>query len=152
MKIHLRPLYSQLNTGVGSCPLGCEKACRVIEQQTQASQLKPRSGQTCPLFSHQAQTYAHLLSDAVDIIFNKIATGGGKSLAAYLRGLLESKFRIVALYPTIELIADQENQIRNKYLQWFATASTKRIDSLYGTELAKRAEKAQKGNKFKELL
>jgi CRISPR-associated endonuclease/helicase Cas3 len=93
-----------------------------------------------------------LLSDEVDIIFNESATGGGKSLAAYLLGLLNPKFRIVALYPTIELIADQENQIRNKYLQWFATANTKRIDSLYGAELAKRAEKAQKGNKFKELL
>jgi CRISPR-associated endonuclease/helicase Cas3 len=152
MKIHLRPLYSQLNAGVGNCPLGCEKACRVIEQQTPASPLKPLPSQTCPLFSHQTQTYAHLLCDEVDIIFNTSATGGGKSLAAYLRGLLESKFRIVALYPTIELIADQENQIRNKYLQWFASASSKRIDSLYGAELANRAEKAQKGNKFKELL
>lgn len=82
MKIHLRPLYSKLNGGVGSCPLGCEKACRVVEQQTQASQLKPLPGQCCPLFSHQAQTYEHLLSDEVEIIFNKSTTGGGKSLAA----------------------------------------------------------------------
>ncbi|MGB7440380.1 MAG: type I-D CRISPR-associated helicase Cas3' [Coleofasciculaceae cyanobacterium] len=148
MKIHLKPLYSQLNAGVGSCPLGCKEVCSVVEQQTEASPLKP----PCPLFSHQAQTYEHLLSDQVDIVFNKIATGGGKSLAAYLPGLLGSKFRIVALYPTIELIADQENQLRNKYLQWFGSASSKRIDSLYGAELAKRAEKAQKGNKFKELL
>lgn len=152
MKIHLLPLYSQLNAGVGSCPLGCQKVCRVVEQQTQASKLKPLPGQTCPLYSHQAETYAHLLSDEVDIIFNKSATGGGKSLAAYLLGLLNSKIRIVALYPTIELIADQEKQIKEKYLQWFTTTISKRVDSLYGADLAKRAENARKGNKFKELL
>jgi len=152
MKIHLLPLYSQLNAGVGSCPLGCQKVCRVVEQQTQASKLKPLPGQTCPLYSHQAETYAHLLSDEVDIIFNKSATGGGKSLAAYLLGLLNPKIRIVALYPTIELIADQEKQIKEKYLQWFTIAISKRVDSLYGAELAKRAENVSKGNKFKELL
>jgi len=152
MKIHLRPLYSQLNPGVGNCPLGCDRACRVVESQTTASVLQPRPGQTCPLFWHQAQTYAQLLSDHVDIIFNKSATGGGKSLAAYLLGLLNPKFRMVALYPTIELIADQENQIKTNYLRWFTSAHNKRIDSLYGKELAKRVAQAQKGNKFKELL
>ncbi|MFP4119613.1 type I-D CRISPR-associated helicase Cas3' [Coleofasciculus sp.] len=152
MKIHLRPLYSQLNPGVGNCPLGCDRACRVVESQTSASVLQPRHGQTCPLFWHQAQTYAQLLCDQVDIIFNKSATGGGKSLAAYLLGLLNPQFRMVALYPTIELIADQENQIKTNYLRWFTSAHNKRIDSLYGKELAKRVEQAQKGNKFKELL
>lgn len=125
MELYLSPLYSQLNAGVGNCPLGCDRVCSVVEQQTEASPLK---GQTCPLYSHQAQTYEHLLSSQTDIIiFNKSATGGGKSLAAYLLGLLDPKIRIVALYPTIELIADQENQIQKKYLQWFATAKLLRI-------------------------
>ena len=29
MKVSLSPLYSQLNGGVGQCPLGCTSHCRI---------------------------------------------------------------------------------------------------------------------------
>ena len=148
MKIQLQPLYSQLNLGLGNCPLGCKHQCKVYQK---APYLEPPAGSTCPLYSHQTQTCAEVMHGDADIIFNTSATGDGKSLGAYLPGLLDNKFRIVALYPTIELIKDQERQLE-KYFQWFTQVSSKQIDSIYGAELAKRAEKNRKGGKFHELL
>ncbi|MGK7929791.1 MAG: type I-D CRISPR-associated helicase Cas3' [Spirulina sp.] len=151
MKIELKPLFSQLNAGIGNCPLGCETACKVCEAAPEHPKLQPASDRTCPLSLHQAQTYAETVLGDAEIIFNTSATGDGKSLAAYLPGLLEPKYRILALYPTIELIDDQETQL-NKNLPWFKTASHKKIDSLYGAELARRASKRSKGRKFNALV
>ncbi len=147
MKIRLKPLYSRLNPGVGSCPLGCQQVCQVHQA---APSFKPLSGCSCPLSLHQAETGAEVLTGDADIIFNTANTGDGKSLAGSLPGLLDPKFRTVSLYPTIELVKDQENQVRG-YCQSFTSAKGKQIDSLYGAELAKRTQK-KKGRKFRELL
>lgn len=149
MKLSLQPLYSQTNPGVENCPLGCTTTCIVSQK---APNLQPALGCNCPLSSHQAKTYGEVIYGNADVIFNTSATGDGKSLGAYLPGLINPKFRIMALYPTIELITDQERQLKDNYLKWFANADSKKIDSLYGAELAKRAENAGKGGKFKELV
>ena len=147
MKIKLQPLYSQLNPGLGNCPLGCKQLC-IVHQK--APTLKPQEDSTCPLSSHQAKTYAEVMLGDAEIIFNTSATGDGKTLGAYLPGLINPKFRIVSLYPTIELTVDQQRQLE-KYCQWFINGG-KQIDSLYGAELAQRAAKTGKGSKFNELL
>ena len=150
MKVLLKPLYSQLNPGVGHCALGCQEVCRVSAQ----SSLCPPQDSTCPLSKHQAETCAIVQSGEADVIFNTAATGDGKSLAAYLPGLLDRNFRIVGLYPTIELVKDQERQIK-RYYETFDLDSTERVDSLYGSELARRVEEANKagkpGKKYDEL-
>lgn len=56
----------------------------------------------------------------------------------------------MGLYPTIELVIDQEKQVRSYYKQ-FDPNEFAQLDSLYGAELARRVEEAEKGNKFKEL-
>jgi len=56
----------------------------------------------------------------------------------------------MGLYPTIELVTDQEKQVRDYYNQ-FDPDEFAQLDSLYGAELARRVEEAEKGNKFKEL-
>lgn len=56
----------------------------------------------------------------------------------------------MGLYPTIELVTDQEKQVRDYYKQFDPDEFTQ-LDSLYGAELAHRVEEAEKGNKFKEL-
>jgi CRISPR-associated endonuclease/helicase Cas3 len=142
MKIFLRPLYSKLNEGVGSCSLGCLEKCRVSE----VSDMKAPSGANCPLFSHQARTYERVRSSEVEIIFNKTATGGGKSLAATLPGLLDRKFRTIILYPTIELIDDQQEQME-KY-----SDRNLKIESLDGAKLAKRVELSETRRKYHQLL
>ncbi|WP_088889828.1 type I-D CRISPR-associated helicase Cas3' [Leptolyngbya ohadii] len=156
MKILLKPLYSQLNSGLGHCPLGCTQQCRVRKQAPEfASSLDAE----CPLSSHQAQTYAEVMQGDAEIIFNTSSTGDGKSLAATLPILLNPSLRVISLYPTIELVADQERQIKGDsskqllgYCDRFNVAQQVRIDSLYGAELARRVAAAAKGNRFKELL
>ncbi|MFB8789935.1 MAG: type I-D CRISPR-associated helicase Cas3' [Potamolinea sp.] len=147
MKIHLLPLYSQLNAGVGSCPLGCQKVCRVVEQ---APNLIPPPGQTCPLSSHQVQTYIQVTQGDADIIFNKSATGDGKSLGASLPSLLDPSFRFMGLYPTIELVEDQTQQ-QYHYHSLFNLNAEERIDRLFGEELSRRVKEAD-SNRFQELL
>ena len=147
MKIRLLPLYSQQNTDVQGCPLGCRGECKVKQQ---APNFGENPEVSCPLSVHQVETCAQVLHGPAEIIFNTSATGDGKSLAAYLGGLLNPKFRTIALYPTIELVTDQEKQVRN-YCQDFNLDGSRRVDSLYGVELARRVEIAEKSNKFKEL-
>lgn len=147
MKVLLRPLYSQLNQGIGRCPLSCQQACRVHEA---APGLKLPEGATCPLSSHQAQTYAQVISGDADIIFNEAATGDGKSLGAFLPGLLDVNFRLMGLYPTIELVEDQAKQ-QKEYHNLFSLNAEERIDRLFGSELARRV-KDENSNRFQELL
>lgn len=144
MKITLLPLYSKENPDPQTCPLLCQGECKVKNKA-------PDGKNPCPLSWHQAQTCGEVLYGDAEVIFNKAATGDGKSLAAYLPGLLNPTFRIIGLYPTIELVTDQEKQIEN-YHSWFGLNAAQRVDSLYGAELARRVEQAEKGNRFKELL
>ena len=152
MKVSLLPLYSQLNAGVGNCPLNCTQICKVKQQ---APKLGLTSDCSCPLSSHQAQNYAHISQGDADVIFNTSATGDGKSLATYLPGLLDSEFRIMGLYPTIELVADQARQ-QADYHQKFGFSQEevkKRVDYLYGAELARRTkEEGSSKYRFQALL
>jgi len=151
MKISLLPLYSKLNDGVANCLIAtCRSTgkCCVAEAAPDLKAKNPHS--ECPLSSHQAETCAAVMSDQRNlIIFNTSATGDGKSLAAQSAILLDSRLRSIALYPTIELVADQDEQLRG-YLKLFQREDT-RIDLLYGAELAERVAKAEKGEKYNEL-
>lgn len=152
MKVFLLPLYSQLNPGVGNCPLGCVEDCKVKQQ---APELGQDSEYSCPLSSHQAQTYAHIYQGEADVIFNTSATADGKSLAGYLPGLLDPEFRIMGLYPTIELVTDQVSQQVDYHQKFGFTEKQvkKRVDYLYGAELAIRTkEEGSSKYKFQALL
>lgn len=142
MKILLKPLHSKLNPGVQGCPVGCQTTCQVKPYLTCNSE--------CPLSSHQAETYKQITQSDADIIFNTSATGDGKSLAAYLPGLLERRFRTMGMYPTIELVEDQTRQ-QTEYHIRFNLDPTSRIDRLYGAELSRRA-KAQEADRFNLLI
>lgn len=142
MKIILKPLYSRLNEGVKDCPVGCQTTCKV----------KPylASNCECPLSSHQVETYKHIVQSDADIIFNTSATGDGKSLAAYLPGLLDRQFRTMGLYPTIELVEDQTRQ-QAEYHTRFDLNAADRIDRLYGAELSRRVQ-AEGTDRFNILI
>ncbi|WGV26335.1 type I-D CRISPR-associated helicase Cas3' [Halotia branconii] len=148
MQLFLQPLYSQLNLGVENCPLGCTSKCIVTQR---ASQLQPPPGCACPLSSHQAKTYQEIIHGDADIICNQAATGDGKTLGANLPGLINPDFRMMGLYPTIELVEDQTEQ-QNKYNALFGLDASRRVDRLYGAELNRRVKQAEKSNKFQELL
>ncbi|GAB1539108.1 hypothetical protein NUACC21_17730 [Scytonema sp. NUACC21] len=148
MKLFLQPLYSQLNPGVENCPVGCTSECIVTQK---APNLQPPPGCACPLSSHQAKTYKEIIHGDADIICNQSATGDGKSLAANLPGLINPDFRIMALYPTIELVEDQAEQQKN-YNRLFGLDGSQRVDRLFGAELNRRVKQANKSDKFQELL
>lgn len=152
MKISLLPLYSQLNLGASSCPIPkCQATGKCCVAET-APELKARNPDCeCPLSSHQAETCAAVLSDRKNlVIFNTSATGDGKSLAAMSAALLNNQLRTIALYPTIELVADQAEQLK-EYLRLFQRENA-RTDLLYGAELAERVARSEKGKKYNELL
>jgi CRISPR-associated endonuclease/helicase Cas3 len=130
------------------CPLGCTSECIVTQK---APSLKPPPGCTCPLSSHQAKTYGEIIHGDADIISNQAATGDGKTLGANLLGLVNPNFRIMGLYPTIELVEDQAEQ-QNKYNELFGLDASQRVDRLFGAELSRRVKQANKSNKFQELL
>jgi CRISPR-associated endonuclease/helicase Cas3 len=100
------------------------------------------------------------MQGTADIIFNTAATGDGKSLAAYLPGLPDRSFRIVGLYPTIELVEDQnrshrdrqdkDGEIEKGWHSLFGLNAEKRIDRLYGEELSRRVQ-TRDSNRFQEL-
>ena len=142
MKLILKPLYSKLNSGVQSCPIGCKNTCKV--KPYLACDLE------CPLSTHQVETYQQITQSDADIIFNTSATGDGKSLAAFLPGLLDSQFRTMGLYPTIELVEDQTKQ-QQEYHTRFNLDPAYRIDRLYGMELSRRV-KERESDRFNILI
>ena len=64
------------------------------------------------LREHQVKTFDAIRDPDVDVVFNTAMTGDGKSLAAYLPALIDNH-RVLAMYPTNELIRDQREQISN---------------------------------------
>ena len=93
---------------------------KVLPVYSRLSQTEQISGvpTEISLREHQVKTYNAICDPDVDVVFNTAMTGDGKSLAAYLPALTESK-SILAMYPTNELIKDQERQVQD-YCQWFA--------------------------------
>jgi CRISPR-associated endonuclease/helicase Cas3 len=59
---------------------------------------------------HQAQTWQAFNNSSADVIFDTALTGDGKSLAGQLPMLVDDKLALF-LYPTNELIKDQEKQV-----------------------------------------
>ncbi len=64
------------------------------------------------LREHQVKTFEAIRDPDVDVVFNTAMTGDGKSLAAYLPVLINNR-RVLAMYPTNELILDQRKQIKS---------------------------------------
>ncbi|MBI5648971.1 MAG: type I-D CRISPR-associated helicase Cas3' [Chloroflexi bacterium] len=85
------------------------------------------------LSQHQVDTLRALRDPNVDVIFNTAMTGDGKSLAAQIRTLLEG-LPLLVMYPTNELIRDQQKQIERTMRAWNKQL---RIEPLYGDRLDK---------------
>ena len=70
------------------------------------------------LREHQVKTFDAIRDPDIDVVFNTAMTGDGKSLAAYLPTLVDNR-RVLAMYPTNELIRDQREQIKS-YCELFS--------------------------------
>ncbi len=99
------------------------------------------------LSQHQLETYRALIGGEYDVIFNTAMTGDGKSLAGQLPVLLNpAEESLLALYPTNELIRDQEGQLEHTRRRWQAPLNIKplsgqRLDDLVSEyDFTQRAE------------
>ncbi|MCS7293426.1 MAG: type I-D CRISPR-associated helicase Cas3', partial [Gloeomargarita sp. SKYBB_i_bin120] len=136
MRVFVQPLYVQLNTGVGDCPLGCAHGCQVVAQ---APKLASLAGGSCPLLRHQADTWAALRDGNADVLFNTAPTGAGKTLAGCGLSLVQPGWRLVSCYPTNELIEDQARSLRHWH-EWFELDYDRRVLPLYGERLSQQVE------------
>ena len=102
MKIKTLPVYSKL---VDQIP----------------SEIAAKLPDNWRLSQHQLETYQALNSGQYDVIFNTAMTGDGKSLAGQLLTLLKQENHpLFAMYPTNELVRDQEKQLAQAQQTWAA--------------------------------
>lgn len=82
---------------------------------------KKPDGSPWQLSSHQVETYRALTTGDADVVFNTAMTGDGKSLAGQLPVLIrEGKSPMMAMYPTNELVQDQQRQLAGAQQKWKA--------------------------------
>lgn len=65
------------------------------------------------LSRHQVETFEALGPGGPDVVINTAMTGDGKSLAAYLRALLDREEGVLACYGTNDLMRDQARQLES---------------------------------------
>ena len=100
MKITTLPVYS-----------------RLADEATIPPDVRAKLPSGWHLSEHQIETYKALTSGDYDVVVNTAMTGDGKSLAAYLRTLVNGQ-SVMAMYPTNELARDQEVQMGGLCKQW----------------------------------
>ena len=85
---------------------------------------------------HQARTWQAYKDSTINVIFDTALTGDGKSLAGQFPMLVENQ-RAMFLYPTNELIRDQEKQVK-RYLDEFAQSHAYQM--LYSEKISEEIE------------
>lgn len=82
------------------------------------------------LSQHQVETYHALTEGDAEVIFNTSMTGDGKSLAGQLPVLIHGgKHLMMAMYPTNELIRDQQSQLQSAIAHWQANLLPAELNS-----------------------
>ncbi|MBM4459098.1 MAG: type I-D CRISPR-associated helicase Cas3' [Chloroflexi bacterium] len=69
------------------------------------------------LSEHQIETYRALQGNQYDAVINTAMTGDGKSLAAQMSTLANGR-SLLMMYPTNELVRDQERQVAQALADW----------------------------------
>ncbi|HMN29155.1 MAG TPA: type I-D CRISPR-associated helicase Cas3', partial [Caldilineaceae bacterium] len=141
MKIRTLPVYSKLADEAEVRQLGLWEKLPVNAD-----------GSRWQLSQHQVETYKALTAaDGPDIIFNTAMTGDGKSLAAYLR-VLQSDLHVIAMYPTNELIRDQETRTGEYLTAWRSAARLGTMDGPGITQLMATSETRSRVEQIRKLL
>ena len=69
------------------------------------------------LSEHQVETYRALQDNQYDVVINSAMTGDGKSLAAQMSTFANGR-SLLMMYPTNELVRDQERQVAQALADW----------------------------------
>lgn len=119
---------------------------RLAPEEAVPPEVRERRPADMRLSSHQLETYKALVDGNADVIFNTAMTGDGKSLAGQLPVLIhEWRSPLLAMYPTNELIQDQESQLRGSQQKWrsqlvFGTLNSHVLDAMMGERDVRRGD------------
>jgi CRISPR-associated endonuclease/helicase Cas3 len=140
MQVRLKPVYSKLADLDEVAALGLIAKLPVSAD-----------GARWRLSQHQVDTYRALTdTDGPDVVFNTAMTGDGKSLAGQLPSLLDGwRRKLFAMYPTNELIRDQQRQAQHTWGLWGQFPSIEALDS---NALDRRMESKDFGQRGAALL
>jgi CRISPR-associated endonuclease/helicase Cas3 len=100
------------------------------------------------LLKHQVATLEAFHNPDIDVIFNTAMTGDGKSLAAYLPAFRDRDLRLLAMYPTNELIKDQYAAL-DKYQQNLRLVLP-RNDMMHGPRISQLMREHDEDRRFEE--
>ena len=99
------------------------------------------------LSQHQVETYLALTRGEYDVVFNTAMTGDGKSLAGQLPTLLDPAYeQLFAMFPTNELVRDQERQLNLTRRQWSEDFGVGLLNGPYLDELMVEDDFSQRGD------
>ena len=106
------------------------------------------------LSQHLVETYLALTKGDADVIFNTAMTGDGKSLAGQLPVLIYGgrASALMAMYPTNELVRDQEGQIKRSTGDWQATLQCESLNSARLDAIMAQGFYTQRGDALLEVL
>jgi len=106
------------------------------------------------LSQHQVETYKALIApDGPDVVFNTAMTGDGKSLGGQLPVLLLGwQHTTFAMYPTNELIRDQERQAQNTWSNWQQQPFLRAVDSSQLDVVMETKDFGQRGEALQSLM
>lgn len=106
-------------------------------------------------YQHQQQMYDLIMESQQRqeclCIFNTAVTGGGKTLAGYAASILHPELPAFGLYPTNELIADQERALRPEFPE-SASHPLFRIDSRKLDEWEAKLDRSRHYDVLRSLL
>lgn len=122
MSLNLGPVYSRLADDVDLKDLNTGRLASIYKSR---------------LRRHQAWTWQAFSNSDADVIFDTALTGDGKSLAGQLPMLAEDRYALL-MYPTNELIKDQERQVE-KNIHDFGLMHVHQI--LYSDRITEEIEK-----------
>jgi CRISPR-associated endonuclease/helicase Cas3 len=100
------------------------------------------------LLKHQVATLDAFRNPEIDVVFNVAMTGDGKSLAAYLPSFLDNEIRLLAMYPTNELIQDQYTALAG--YQRDLQLKLPRYDAMYGSRISQLMREHDEDRRFEE--
>jgi CRISPR-associated endonuclease/helicase Cas3 len=125
------------------------------DQMVEQAGLSQRLPPGWRLSQHQVETYQALTDpDGPDVIFNTAMTGDGKSLAGQLPTLLKHEDSpLFAMYPTNELVYDQEKQWEQTQHKWSISGLYKSpLDSAKLDRLMEGGDFTQRGEALLDLI
>jgi len=104
---------------------------KLADENALPKELRERLPKGWKLSQHQLDTYKALTGNEYDVIFNTAMTGDGKSLAGQLAALVNGgqEHPIMSMYPTNELIDDQDSHLEKTIAHWSANIQKARLNS-----------------------